>query len=282
MNERAPQFRDMKNDEDTLIVFVLRLVQLCQKRYRWSSPVNTTSIELEEGKAVSLSTIRFGIPDSDELVSHLAVVRQFWLQSEPINHSNVTSILLNIARLRADVETRERIKALRQSFKREFYAGSFKFVQGDTSVELSSEELVNFWLNTFYFHTDFDHLRAARVIIGSDFTRRFRPPTIHVAPELFSSVRESLGTRSAGGPMDRDSPRRQSPFSAPGEHARRNQIDTHTKQRFLSISMFCADRSIAPVSALQPFEFPAHPRLHRSDPRVPDAKKRPLPKGCKT
>lgn len=173
MNERAPQFRDMKNDEDTLIVFVLRLVQLCQKRYRWSSPVNTTSIELEEGKAVSLSTIRFGIPDSDELVSHLAVIRQFWLQSEPINHSNVTSILLNIARLRADVETRERIKALRQSFKREFYAGSFKFVQGDTSVELSSEELVNFWLNTFYFHTDFDHLRAARVIIGSDFTRDF-------------------------------------------------------------------------------------------------------------
>jgi hypothetical protein len=53
MNERAPQFRDMKNDEDTLIVFVIRLVQLCQNRYRWSSPVNTTNIELEEGKAVS-------------------------------------------------------------------------------------------------------------------------------------------------------------------------------------------------------------------------------------
>ena len=173
MNDHAPQFRDMRKDEDILIVFVIRLLQLCHKRYRWSSAVNTTSIELEEGKTISLSTVRFGTPDSDERVSHLAVVRQFWLKSEPINHSKVASILLNIARLRADTETRERIKALSKSFKREFRAGSFSFIQGDTSVQLSCEQLVNFWLNTFYFHTDFDHLRDACEIMGNDFMRDF-------------------------------------------------------------------------------------------------------------
>jgi hypothetical protein len=110
---------------------------------------------------------------TDELVSHLAVVRQFWLQSEPINHSNVASILLNAARVRADIETRERIRALGKSFKREFRAGSFTFTEGDASVQLSSEQLVNFWLNTYYFHTDLDQLRDARVVMSSDFMREF-------------------------------------------------------------------------------------------------------------
>lgn len=173
MSAITPQYRDMKNDEDTLIVFVLRLLQLTQKRYRWRSVVDKAEIQLDDGEKIAISAVSFGTPDSDELVSHLSVVRQFWLQSEPTNHSNVASILLNIARIRADLETRERIKALRASFKKEFYAGSFKFVQGSKSVELSSQDLVNFWLNTYYFHTDFDQLEAAQVILGSEFMRDF-------------------------------------------------------------------------------------------------------------
>lgn len=82
--------RNIAHDEDILIVFVIRLMQLKGKCYRWSSPVQTLSVDLEgEGKPVSLSTIRFGTPDTDELVSYLSVVRQFWLQKEPIYYANI-------------------------------------------------------------------------------------------------------------------------------------------------------------------------------------------------
>jgi hypothetical protein len=132
--------RNMAHDEDSLIVFVIRLMQLRGKRYRWSSPVQTLSVDLEgKGKPVSLSTIRFGTPDTDELVSYLSVVRQFWLQKEPTYHNNIAGILFNAACLLADTEMQQRLKGLRDGFKKQSFC-SYSFTRGEKTVRLSNEE----------------------------------------------------------------------------------------------------------------------------------------------
>ena len=190
--------RNMAHDEDSLIVFVIRLMQLRGKRYRWSSPVQTLSVDLEgKGKPVSLSTIRFGTPDTDELVSYLSVVRQFWLQKEPTYHNNIAGILFNAACLLADTEMQQRLKGLRDGFK-EQSSCSYSFTRGEKTVRLSNEEMVNFWFNTFYFHTDLNRLREAELILSHDFTREFARQHFEGYLDRFVTYSRQLGIEALG------------------------------------------------------------------------------------
>jgi hypothetical protein len=111
------QRREIVDDEDILIVFLIRLLQLRGKSYRWRPAVEEFTLPID-GMPFSFATVRTGTPDSDELVSYLAVVRQFWLQKEPTRYSNIVAILINAARLLADSEMEDRLCALGREFRR--------------------------------------------------------------------------------------------------------------------------------------------------------------------
>lgn len=181
-----------------LILFVIRLLQLKGKRYRWRPAVSEHTLDVGEGQVLSLHAIRFGTPDSDELVSYLSVVRQFWLRKEPLHYRNIAAILINVSLILGDAEMEKRIRTIGRAFKDKFSGCTYSFTRGVEKVTFSIEELVDFWLNTYYFHTDVKRLPAARIILGDDFMRDFSRQHFEGYLDGFLAYSRQLGVEALG------------------------------------------------------------------------------------
>ncbi|HEX4231372.1 MAG TPA: hypothetical protein VHZ07_22065 [Bryobacteraceae bacterium] len=163
-NEKA----EMLDYEDTLIVFVIRLLQLKGMKYRRKSALSELRIE-----DVSITSIDFGAAsDPDQLVRFLSVVRQFWMPKEAIHVAKIAHILIGIAQKLPDTEMEERVKKLGRLF-RDQNKSSYSLAFPEHTVNFSIDRLVDFWLNTYYFHTDLKQLETAASIMNNDFIRQF-------------------------------------------------------------------------------------------------------------
>jgi hypothetical protein len=63
---------------------------------------------------------------------------------------------------------------------------------------LSNEEMVNFWLNTFYFHTDLRRLRTSELILNHGFTRECARQQLEGYLDRFLRYSRQLGVEALG------------------------------------------------------------------------------------
>jgi hypothetical protein len=162
---------DACNYEDTLILFILRLLQLQRKHYKYK-PWDF-KIEWEDDSIIK--SMEMDIPEADEeyLISYLSVVRQFWATNDALRVYRIKGILLYVARLMNDTEMIARIRGMDREFKLASRC-KYGFCFGDEkTLTLSLDELANFWFNTVYFHTDPNDLDVASTLIMNDLFRKW-------------------------------------------------------------------------------------------------------------
>ncbi len=162
---------DASEYEDNLILFVIRLVQLQAKRHyqQYKPPVAKIDWNEDETAITDVQIVNTDV-DEELFISYLAIVRQFWANSDALNVHRIKSILLYAARLLNDSALRDRVKDRDRKFREKWNncSYSFGYEEGKPVVVLSQYELVNFWFNTVYFHTDPRHLGVAVPLLQSN------------------------------------------------------------------------------------------------------------------
>lgn len=165
---------DASNYEDTLILFILRLLQLQQKRYEREYRPWDIKIEWEDDSTIKSMNIDTPEVGEEYLISYLSIVRQFWAQNDAICVHRIKGILLYVARLMNDVEMKVRMQGMDREFKLSSRCEySFCYGAGEKTLTFSLNALANFWFNTVYFHTDPNKLDAASMLIMNDFFRKW-------------------------------------------------------------------------------------------------------------
>lgn len=161
---------DVSDYEDTLILFVMRLLQLQTKQYyrRYKPPEVRVQWNGEETAIRNIEIVETDV-DEELFVSYLSVVRQFWANNDALSVHRIKGILLYAARLLKDAARRDRIKALDRDFRARWNKGVHVYSDssGNELVRLSQHELVSFWFNTVYFHTEPRNLGIAVPLLQS-------------------------------------------------------------------------------------------------------------------
>ena len=165
---------EASNYEDTLILFVVRLLQVQGKRYEREYKPWNIKIEWEDDSTIK--SMEMDVPEVDEeyLISYLSIVRQFWAKNDALCVHRIKGILLYVARLMNDAEMIDRIRGMDREFRFSsrceygFHSGA-----DEKEVTLSLDELAKFWFNTVYFHTDPSSLDVASTLILNDAFRKW-------------------------------------------------------------------------------------------------------------
>jgi hypothetical protein len=175
--DKQPENRiDASDYEDTLALFMIRLLQLQEKRHYQQYKPPKPKIHWNEGETVitDIEIVETDV-DSELFVSYLAIVRQFWANNDALNVHRIKGILLYVARLQNDSELRDRLKERDRQFRDKWNNCSYTFAyeEGKPVVAFSQYELVNFWFNTVYFHTDPHNLGVAVPLLQSDSFKKW-------------------------------------------------------------------------------------------------------------
>jgi hypothetical protein len=165
---------DARDYEDTLILFILRLLQLQGKRYEKEYKPWDFKIEWEDDSTIK--SIELDTPEVDEeyLISYLSVVRQFWAPKDALCLHHIKGILLYVARSMNDDEMTARIRNMDREFRMSSRCEyGFSFGNDEKTLTLSLDALVRFWFNTVYFHTDPSNLDVASTLIMNEAFRKW-------------------------------------------------------------------------------------------------------------
>jgi hypothetical protein len=160
---------------DRLVLFSLRMQELRQKKY----------YQLYDFEALRRTERRDqplpALVDEEYLISYLALVRQFFFDSEPISRANVHRVLETLAKEQSDVHLLNHLERLTG----EFHSVSIQLHWPDhmKQADCTDVELFNLFFHNSYFHTDADyfnfHLRQPKEAVLNArfalevFTHRF-------------------------------------------------------------------------------------------------------------
>lgn len=174
---------DASDYEDTLILFIIRLLDLQSKRYyrEYKPPEPKIHWNEDETSITKVEIIETNV-DSEYFISYLSVVRQFWANNDALNIHRIKGILLDAARRLQDSDLKERVKRLDKAFRERWNNGRYTYCDhtGNELVSFSHHELVNFWFNTVYFHTVPSDLEKAVPLFEWDGLRKWSRSSFEV------------------------------------------------------------------------------------------------------
>jgi hypothetical protein len=165
---------DTTRYEDSLILFMIRLMQLQAKRHHKEYRPPEVKMDWDGDFLKSAELIEPNV-DPDAFISYLSLVRQFWLNDDAVSIHRIRGILRHAARISHDDALEARIKERERKFRQGSHC-SYVFCDGDDAVlvDQTQDDLVNFWFHTAYFHTKLDTLDTAIKLIQTDALNRSR------------------------------------------------------------------------------------------------------------
>jgi hypothetical protein len=166
---------DARGYEDALILFVIRLIQLQGKRFHLEYKPPVPKIEFNDDDSIKSIEVEMTNVDTEFFVSYLSIVRQFWSQNDLVAVNRIRQILLHAAHLQDDSDLRDRIKSRDRAFRERWsnMQYTYRHSKGKFSVTFSQDELLKFWFNTVYFHTDLANLKIAVTLFQLDGAQDF-------------------------------------------------------------------------------------------------------------
>jgi len=186
---------DASNYEDTLILFVLRLIQLQKKQYYTKYKPPEVKVEWNEDETVSSIEIVETDVDEELFVSYLSIVRQFWANNDALSVHRIKGILLCAARILKDTARRDRIKTLDRQFRARWNNSThiYSDSSGKEVAKLSQHQLVSFWFNTVYFHTEPSNLDVAVPLLQSETFSKWSRGQFEIYLHNFVGHAQALG-----------------------------------------------------------------------------------------
>lgn len=160
---------------DRLILFIMRMQELREKKY----------YQLYDFEALRRTERRDqplpDLVDEEYLISYLALVRQFFFDSEPISRANVHRVLEALAKERSDIHLLNHLESLNGDFQS--VSVQLHWPDHMKQPDYTDVELFNLFFHTSYFHTDTDyfnfHFRQPKEVVLNArlalevFTHRF-------------------------------------------------------------------------------------------------------------
>ena len=192
---------DASTYEDSLILFVVRLLQLQVKRHyqRYKPPETKFDLNEDETAITNAGIVEVDV-DEEHFVSYLSVVRQFWAKNDALGVHRIKRILLYTSRLLGDTELRQRVKEVDLSFRTRWNKCYYNYcrAEGEPVMCFSQHELANFWFNTIYFHTDLTKLDRAVPLFTTDTFRKWSRSQFEVYLYHFVRYAQTLGREATG------------------------------------------------------------------------------------
>lgn len=153
--------KDLTEKEKLELESFLKRSQELKERRLISNGLPKVSIQIDVGKTIGYTT---NFPDEEDFRSTLIAVRTFVLNDEPNNFYHICNVLYQ--KIKND-ELRGQLTQIRGDFKSVLEEPFVHIIYGDQ--HFIPQDILNLWLNAYYFHTDETKEKLFKQIVEFDY-----------------------------------------------------------------------------------------------------------------